>query len=99
MEEVCTQSCMNMSIAVCLDITTPVSSAFSEMDSTTDLSTLKEILPHSIINIVTCVSSTRQRLATYVPERHAINKNKRSLLNNGFSYHGTKEARRDQEAD
>jgi hypothetical protein len=30
----------------------------------------------------------RQRLAKHVPERYAINENRRPLLNNGFGYHG-----------
>jgi hypothetical protein len=39
---------------------------------------------------VTCISSARQRLAKHVSERYAVNKNRRPLLDNGFSYHGTK---------
>jgi hypothetical protein len=31
----------------------------------------------------------RQRLAKHVPEHYAVNKNKRPLLDSGFSYHGT----------
>jgi hypothetical protein len=41
-------------------------------------------------NNVTCISSARQRLAKHVPEPYAANKNRRPLLDNGFSYHGTK---------
>jgi hypothetical protein len=39
---------------------------------------------------VTSISSARQRLAKPVPQRYAVNKDRRSLLHNGFSYHGTK---------
>jgi hypothetical protein len=42
------------------------------------------------LNIVTCISSTRQRLAKHVPKRYPVNKYKRPLLDNGFGYHGTK---------
>jgi hypothetical protein len=41
-------------------------------------------------DIVTCISSARQRLAKHVPEHYAVNKNKCSLLDSGFIYHGTK---------
>jgi hypothetical protein len=40
---------------------------------------------------VKCISSARQRLGKHVPERYAVNKNRRLLLDNGFSYHGTKD--------
>jgi hypothetical protein len=40
--------------------------------------------------IVTRRSSATQRLAKHVPERYAVVKNRRSSLDNGFSYHGTK---------
>jgi hypothetical protein len=42
------------------------------------------------MNTVTCISSARQRLAKHIPERYAVNKNKLPLLDNGFSYRGTK---------
>jgi hypothetical protein len=44
-----------------------------------------------MIDIVTCISSARQPLAKHFPERYAVNKNKPILLDNGFSYHGTKQ--------
>jgi hypothetical protein len=40
-------------------------------------------------NIVTNMIVARQRLAKHVPERYAVNKNRRPLLDNGFRYHGT----------
>jgi hypothetical protein len=43
----------------------------------------------TVCNNVTCISSARQRLAKHVPERYAITKNRRSLLDNAFSYHRT----------
>jgi hypothetical protein len=30
----------------------------------------------------------KQRLPKHVPERYAVNKNRRSLQDNGFGYHG-----------
>jgi hypothetical protein len=45
---------------------------------------------NSSIYIATCISSARQRLVKHVPESYAVNKNRRLLLDNGFSYHGTK---------
>jgi hypothetical protein len=41
-------------------------------------------------NILTCIFSVRQRLTEHVPERYAVNKNRRALTDNGFSYHGTR---------
>jgi hypothetical protein len=32
----------------------------------------------------------RQRLAKHVPERYAVNENKRPLLDNGFGYYGVR---------
>jgi hypothetical protein len=32
----------------------------------------------------------RQRLAKHFPERYAVNKNRRPLLDNGFDYHGNR---------
>jgi hypothetical protein len=34
------------------------------------------------------MAPARQRLAKYVPERYAVNKNRRLLLDNRFGYHG-----------
>jgi hypothetical protein len=42
------------------------------------------------VSIVTCISSTRQRLVKHVTERYAVNEDKRPLLDNEFSYHGKK---------
>jgi hypothetical protein len=42
------------------------------------------------IHTAKCISNARQRLAKHVPERYAVNKNRHSLLVNGFSYRGTK---------
>jgi hypothetical protein len=38
--------------------------------------------------IVTNMTIAWQRLAKHVPERYAVNKDRRPLLDNGFGYHG-----------
>jgi hypothetical protein len=46
---------------------------------------------NELLLIVICISSARQRLAKHVSERYAVNKNRRSLLDKGFNYNGTKQ--------
>jgi anti-sigma factor RsiW len=37
------------------------------------------------------MTTARQRLAKHVPKRYAVNKNIRPLLENGCSYHGSRQ--------
>jgi hypothetical protein len=43
---------------------------------------LSTLIPYIFLRIV------RQRLAKHVPERYAVNENRRPLLDNGFDCHG-----------
>jgi hypothetical protein len=54
------------------------------VDNTVHIYTVQN--PRSKINIMWRIA--RQRLAKHVPERYGLNKNRRPLPENGFSYHG-----------
>jgi hypothetical protein len=47
-----------------------------------------QILVQRTLYIVTNMTIARQWLAKHIPDRYAVNKNRRPLLDNGFGYHG-----------